>query len=176
MPGGAEPLERRQGSVVGAAADRARLRGEVRPHAGRLASATRRSSCAGVPTSSRATAATTSSRSRRLTSSRRSSARRLAERRRSSDVSSGSSVPARRSSRHVLEIHANARPGAKRRAWRRRARRPARGAPPLRVPRFPALEPGERIVFLRARPISISGVLARVGADGCTRAARRLLR
>ena len=29
-----EPLERGQGSVVGAAADRARLRGEVRPHAG----------------------------------------------------------------------------------------------------------------------------------------------
>ena len=30
-----EPLERGQGSVVGAAADRARVRGEVRPHAGR---------------------------------------------------------------------------------------------------------------------------------------------
>ena len=33
--GGPEPVERRQGSVVGAAADRAGVRGEVRPHAGR---------------------------------------------------------------------------------------------------------------------------------------------
>ena len=33
MPGGAEPLERRQGPVVGAAAARARVRGEVRPPA-----------------------------------------------------------------------------------------------------------------------------------------------
>ena len=31
----AEPMERREGSVMGAAADRARVRGEVRPHAGR---------------------------------------------------------------------------------------------------------------------------------------------
>ena len=31
----AEPVERRQGPVVGTAADRARLRGQVRPHAGR---------------------------------------------------------------------------------------------------------------------------------------------
>ena len=74
MPGGAEPLERRQGSVVGAAAHRARLRGEVRPPAGRPLPPRRRCSCAGGPTSRRPTAATTSSRSRRLTSSRRSSA------------------------------------------------------------------------------------------------------
>ena len=74
--GRAEPLERRQGPVVGAAAHRARVRGEVRPPAGRPLSARGRSSCAGAPTSRRATAATISSRSRRLTSSRRSSARR----------------------------------------------------------------------------------------------------
>ena len=35
MPGDAEPLERGQGPVLGAAAHRARLRGEVRPPAGR---------------------------------------------------------------------------------------------------------------------------------------------
>ena len=35
MPGGAEPLERGQGPVVGAAAHRARVRGEVRSPAGR---------------------------------------------------------------------------------------------------------------------------------------------
>ena len=35
MPGGQKPLDRRQGPVVGAAAHRARLRGQVRPPAGR---------------------------------------------------------------------------------------------------------------------------------------------
>ena len=70
-----EPLERGQGSVVGAAADRARVRGEVRPHAGRSVPPRGDLSNAGVRTSGRATAATISSRSRLLTSSRRSSAR-----------------------------------------------------------------------------------------------------
>ena len=45
--GRTEPLEHGQGSVVGAAAPRARGRGRLRPHAGRRASATRRSSAAG---------------------------------------------------------------------------------------------------------------------------------
>ena len=69
-----EPVERRQGSLVGAAADRAGLRGEVRPPAGDRGSATRPCSSAGGPTSAATTAATISSRSRPLTSSRRSSA------------------------------------------------------------------------------------------------------
>ena len=68
MPGGAEPLERRQGPVVGAAADRARVRGEVRPPAGRPLPPRRPSSSAGAPTSGRPTAVTISSRSRRRTS------------------------------------------------------------------------------------------------------------
>ena len=70
-----EPVERRQGSVVGAAADRARVRGEVRPYAGRPLPARGGVRAVAARSRSRATAATTSSRSRRLTSSRRSSAR-----------------------------------------------------------------------------------------------------
>ena len=46
-----EPLERGQGSVVGAAADRARVRGQVRPHAGRSVPPRGDLSCAGVRTS-----------------------------------------------------------------------------------------------------------------------------
>ena len=70
-----EPLERGQGSLVGTAAHRAGLRGEVRPPAGLALPP-----CHGVPAlaprqAARPTAATTSSRSRLLTSSRRSSAR-----------------------------------------------------------------------------------------------------
>jgi ATP-dependent DNA ligase len=60
--GRTEPVERRQGSVVGAAAHRARLRSEVRPHAGRSLPPRRGSSSAGGPTRRRATAATISSR------------------------------------------------------------------------------------------------------------------
>ena len=50
----AEPLERGQGSVVGAAAHRAGLRGEVRPPAGRSLPPRRDRSCAGARTSRRA--------------------------------------------------------------------------------------------------------------------------
>ena len=48
-----EPLEPRQGPDVGAAAARARLRGRVRPHAGRSLPPRARTSCAGAPTSRR---------------------------------------------------------------------------------------------------------------------------
>ncbi len=64
----AEPMERRQRSVVGAATHRAGVRSEVRPHAGRSLPP-----CGDVPALARATrrrrtAATISSRSLRLTS------------------------------------------------------------------------------------------------------------
>ena len=70
-----QPVESRQGSELGAAPARARLRGRLRPHAGDPVSGTRRSSCAGARTSARRTADTISSRSRPPTSSDGSSAR-----------------------------------------------------------------------------------------------------
>ena len=71
-----EPLERRQGSLVGAAADRAGVRGQVRPHAGGSIPPRGGLSALAPRQAAGAIAATTSSRSRRLTSSRRCSARR----------------------------------------------------------------------------------------------------
>ena len=80
-------------------------------------SAMPRSFCAGVPTSSRRTAATTSSRSRRLTSSRRSSARRSPRGQLDAAPDSsrrarpGRALPGRAQlHRHVLQVHADARP------------------------------------------------------------------
>ena len=59
-----EPVEPRQGSVVGAAPARARLRGRLRSPAGHAVSPRARTSSAGAPTSRRASAATISSRRR----------------------------------------------------------------------------------------------------------------
>ena len=75
-----EPLERRQGPVVGAAAHRAGLRSEVRPPAGRPLPPRARRSCAGGPTRARPSAATTSSRSRRRSSWRKCSGREVTNR------------------------------------------------------------------------------------------------
>ena len=66
-----EPLERRQGSVVGAAAGSSASARSSTTICRAIAFAMRRSFCAGVRTSGRGTAATTSSRSPRPTSSRR---------------------------------------------------------------------------------------------------------
>ena len=70
-----EPMERRQGSVVGAAAGRTRLRGELRPHAGRPLPPRGDLPAVAGRQGRRPTAATTSSRSPRPTSWPRSSAR-----------------------------------------------------------------------------------------------------
>ena len=117
-----EPLERGQGSVVGAAAHRARLRGEVRSPAGRSLSSRRHLFCAGGRTSRRAIAATISSRSRLLTSSRRFSRRgiRGASLRRVirlivriERLLLGTQLPG-----HVLQIDAHASPGRRAAAHR----------------------------------------------------------
>ena len=71
-----EPLERRQGPVVGAAAHRARVRGEVRPPAGRSLPPRRDLPALAPRQAAGGRAATISSRSRLLTSWRGSSARR----------------------------------------------------------------------------------------------------
>ena len=149
-----EPLERRQGPVVGAAADRARLRGEVRPHAGPAIP-----SRGGLPAlasrqARRATAATTSSRSRLLTSSRRCSAR-------PAGIADAAPLVGhvlvrverllRRTQvrRHVLKVHADPRPRAEAAAQRvdeHVGRFQVRAG--LRMTRLPALEAGERVRFL----------------------------
>ena len=168
-----EPLERRQGSVVGAAADRARVRGEVRPHAGRRGSATRRSFSAGAPTSSRATAATISSRSRRLTSSTKvfgaaAPAAADADLQSSGGSSSGSSASwGGRSSAgtcsRLTRMRVQVLEAAAHRVDQHVGRLEVRGR--VGVARLPALEARQRVRLSAARaPISISG---------CCRASRR---
>ena len=61
MPGGAEPVEHRQGPQLGAAAHRAGRRGRATSTCRATASATPPASCAGAPTASRRRAPTTSS-------------------------------------------------------------------------------------------------------------------
>ena len=182
MPGGAEPLERRQGPVVGAAAHRARVRGEVRPPAGRPLPPRGDLPALAAGQAAGATAATTSSRSRRRTSSRRSSAPAsgshsllpvLGQR-----ILVGIERLLRRPQRlrHVLQVDADARPGAgSGRASRRRARRRARGArrPPGGAPSS-ARGRRARPPSARARPISISGCFG--GRPAASVAASRRLR
>ena len=112
-----EPLERRQGPVMGAAAHRARLRSEVRPHAGHAVPPRGRLPALARRQAADATAATTSSRSRPLTSFRRCSARRRG-------VADAFPVVGHvlvgvqwllsraKGLGHVLEVHAHARPRA----------------------------------------------------------------
>ena len=165
MPGGAEPLERRQGSVVGAAAHRARVRGEVRPPAGRP-----------LPPRGHLPALAAGQAAGRLPlrPARGHDSVRAREglrRRRSHEPFqsslSGSSFGIERflrgpqRLRHVLQVDADARPGLE--AAAHRVDQHVGGLEVRRrvgVPRLPALEAGERVVLRRAA-ISISGAARR---------------
>ena len=185
MPGGAEPLERGKDLSLGAAADRARVRGEVRPHAGRPLPPRRASSCAGGPTSRprdcrydqlevtppyelgeglrRACRSAGAHASARLVVG----IERLLRR----PLLSGTCcrltrmrVQVRRAAAHRVDQHVGGL------EVRRR----------LGMPRLPALEAGQRVLLLRrARPISISGCLRHraraVGRLHARRLARLLL-
>ena len=166
--GRAEPLERGQGSVVGAAAHRARVRGEVRPHAGRSLPPRRDLPALAAGQAAARTAATTSSRSRRRYELEKVFGRGLPSSRCRPD-------PAflRRPQLlgHVLQIDADARPG--RRAAAHRVDQHVGGLQVrsgLGMARLPALEARERSsLSLRAADLDQRMLRRRVVCDGCTR-------
>ena len=132
----AKPLERGQGFVMGAAAHRARMRGEVRSHAGRslpsrshLPALAARQAAAGLPLRPARSHPTLRARENLLVG---------IERRLSGPQLFG----------HMLEIDANARPGAVAPAHgvdqHVRRLQVCRG---LRMSRFPALHPRQRVLF-----------------------------
>ena len=170
-----EPLERRQRFVLGAAADRARLRGQVRPHAGRSLPPRGDLSNAGGPTRQPSDCrydqleVTTPYELEKVFGAARQSADAAPVVRLVVWIERFLWRP--QIVRHVLEIHADSRPRVKpasHRIHEHVGRLEMRGG--VRMALSSAPVPRARLSLRCARAISTSGRLGCRRRDGCTRA------